>query len=142
MVVPTNENATEVDAALNAAREALGALAERHPGAVLEVLQAASEALAAGEALPPDPSEAELQHYAARVALPTVLPRVSRDALLLLALPHMEFTEDFLNRVRTLYIFISYFTSVRIMCGSQTSFSTLLIETIMESYVDSNGRHH
>lgn len=102
MVVPTNENATEVDAALNAAREALGALAERHPGAVLEVLQAASEALAAGEALPADPSEAELQQYAARVALPTVLPRVSRDALLLLALPHMEFTEDFLNRVRTL----------------------------------------
>ncbi|CAH2097992.1 unnamed protein product [Euphydryas editha] len=100
VVVPTSESATaEAEAALAAAREALLALAERHSGATLEALQAAPGAPAGG-APPAGASESELQRYAARAALPTLLPHVSRDALLLLALPHMEFTEDFLNRVR------------------------------------------
>ncbi|XP_047540017.1 chondroitin sulfate synthase 2 [Vanessa atalanta] len=95
VVVPTSESpSAEEDAALAAAREALRALGEKHRGAQLEVLLGARGPVEA------DASEAELQQYAARVALTTAMPRLSRDALFLLSLPHMEFTEDFLNRVR------------------------------------------
>ncbi|XP_052741269.1 chondroitin sulfate synthase 2 [Bicyclus anynana] len=45
-------------------------------------------------------SDTEIQKHAARSALSTALPKLQRDALLLLSLPYMEFTEDFLNRVR------------------------------------------
>ncbi|XP_045762759.1 chondroitin sulfate synthase 2 [Maniola jurtina] len=45
-------------------------------------------------------SETEIQKHAARIALNTAVPKLQRDALLLLSIPYMEFTEDFLNRVR------------------------------------------
>ncbi|XP_052750880.1 chondroitin sulfate synthase 2 isoform X2 [Galleria mellonella] len=70
-----------------ALRDAVAALAARHRGAQLDVLDAAPAA-AAGEG------------RAAAAALAAARAHVPRDALLLLAVPHMDFNEDFLNRVR------------------------------------------
>lgn len=70
---------------------------EKYRNTQIDVLEAGDVAVPWGEGR--IWSETEIQKHAARSALSTALPKLQRDALLLLSLPYMEFTEDFLNRV-------------------------------------------
>ncbi|XP_028169968.1 uncharacterized protein LOC114359689 [Ostrinia furnacalis] len=82
----------EDESALEATRAALDVLSARHRGASLQAVGAAL----APAALPDHEWAQRLQ----KVALSMALPRLSKDTLILLSVPHMEFNQDFLNRVR------------------------------------------
>ncbi|KAG6453946.1 hypothetical protein O3G_MSEX008411 [Manduca sexta] len=92
VVVQGADNATAAVDPTKEVRDAIKALAARYPAAQLDVLEADADAdgVTAGE----------VQAHASAAALSLALTRVSRDTLLLLAVPHMEFNQDFLNRVR------------------------------------------
>ncbi|KAL0812189.1 hypothetical protein ABMA28_009566 [Loxostege sticticalis] len=83
----------EDESSLEAAREAVNILAGKHRNAQLDVLSAAVPA----PTYMPDYAWTERLQ---KVALNMALPRVPKDTLILLSVPHMEFNQDFLNRVR------------------------------------------
>ncbi|CAH2057531.1 unnamed protein product, partial [Iphiclides podalirius] len=85
-------------AAFEPLREAVAALAEKHRGAQLELVE--GELAAAAEETLEGESAEELLVRAQQLALERALPRAAPDQLVLLSAPHMEFNEDFLNRVR------------------------------------------
>ncbi|XP_059061296.1 LOW QUALITY PROTEIN: chondroitin sulfate synthase 2 [Achroia grisella] len=106
VVYVSEEGEPETRAEENAAslRAELAAMSARQPAAALEL----ATARAAGPAGPAEPPgspgppgrDAERAARAATAALAAAGPRLPRRALLLLAAPHMDFNEDFLNRVR------------------------------------------
>ncbi|KAM3956809.1 chondroitin polymerizing factor [Aphomia sociella] len=92
LVIVHDSNETSTHDELAPIRTAITSLMEKHRDAQIEVLETAAE-VAAG-------SRYRREQRAATAALATALPRVPRDALVLLAVPYMEFNEEFLNRVR------------------------------------------
>ncbi|KPJ20759.1 Chondroitin sulfate synthase 2 [Papilio xuthus] len=85
-------------AAFEPVRAAVEALAGAHRGAQLDVLEAPLAAPADAADASEDPHE--LLARAQLAALREALPRLPLDTLVLLGVPHMEFNEEFLNRVR------------------------------------------
>ncbi|XP_053612935.1 chondroitin sulfate synthase 2 [Plodia interpunctella] len=87
------EEETEDDSTTEPIRSAIAALQQKHAGVKLELVTS-RVARARGA------SEAAAGARAARGALEAALSRVSRDALVLVLVPNVEFNEEFLNRVR------------------------------------------
>ncbi|XP_041971267.1 chondroitin sulfate synthase 2 [Aricia agestis] len=92
VVVWSGDRTAPQEEAVRRIRDEVRALSDKYRGASLELAEAS--AAAAGD------GELAIQATAARAAMLTSITRAPRDALLLLALPHMEYTEEFLNRVR------------------------------------------
>ncbi|CAK1591374.1 unnamed protein product [Parnassius mnemosyne] len=80
-------------------RDAVRDLAAKHRGADLELMETELEEGESAEEGTAESEEEELA-VAQRLALRVALPRLSQDQLVLLAVPHMDFNQDFLNRVR------------------------------------------
>ncbi|XP_028029489.1 chondroitin sulfate synthase 2 [Bombyx mandarina] len=91
---PSVGNTTEVDL-MKENKETVAALKSRHKDAQIEVVETSLESPSHEHA-----SEVELLQEAQRAALALALQRVPRDSLVLLAVPHIDFNQDFLNRVR------------------------------------------
>lgn len=74
-------------------RDTLATLMGKHKNAQIEVLESTMDDY-------PDADEVELQERGGRVAIITAATKLTRDALVLMVVPHMDYNQDFLNRVR------------------------------------------
>ncbi|KAJ0171574.1 hypothetical protein K1T71_013124 [Dendrolimus kikuchii] len=77
----------------NSIHESLGAIATKHKNTQIETLESSMDDF-------PDADEVELFERAGRVAITTAATKLARDALVLIVVPHMDYNQDFLNRVR------------------------------------------
>lgn len=73
--------------------ESVNSLTAKHKNAQIELLESSMDDY-------PDADEVELLERGGRVAITTAATKLARDALVLMVVPHMDFNQDFLNRVR------------------------------------------
>ncbi|XP_060803763.1 chondroitin sulfate synthase 2 [Amyelois transitella] len=93
VIVSWTEGAEDDSTITAPLRSSLSALQQKHNTARLELVSIKA-------ARPAGAGDAEAGRRSARAALAGALPRLAKDALVLVAAPHMEFNEEFLNRVR------------------------------------------